>query len=338
MHVVKTRNAHQGLPEVLRLLKEVGVERPSRNGPVLMVPEPVTIQYMKPRERVLYWPERDANPTFHLLESLWMIAGRHDVAFPASIVKSMANFSDDGITFNGAYGQRWRSHFGCDQLLTIADALVKNPDCRRQVLAMWDSHRDLGLKSKDLPCNTHIYFSITADNKLNMTVCNRSNDAVWGALGANVVHMSFLQEVMAFLTETEVGHYWQMSNNLHLYLDNHRELMETMAGYAWPNSEFTTTDPYNLGLVEPASLGNVDEMMKELDDFLGNGPSISIRSGFLRKVAGPLYQAYALYKASKDNDRYVRAIKTVERCAASDWRLATIEWYQRRAKKAGVKV
>ncbi len=38
----------------------------SRNGPVLVIDEPVIITYEKPQERVLFNKERDANPFFHL--------------------------------------------------------------------------------------------------------------------------------------------------------------------------------------------------------------------------------------------------------------------------------
>src|SRR5690606_6235064 len=140
--------------------------------------------------------ERDANPFLHFFESLWMLAGRNDVDYMTRLVRRFAAYSDDGKTFNGAYGYRWRKWFGRDQLQQIIGALRSNPQDRRCVLGMWDAGHDLGLQSADLPCNTHIYFRIQ-DDRLNMTVCNRSNDAIWGAVGANVVHMSFLQEYMA---------------------------------------------------------------------------------------------------------------------------------------------
>ena len=45
----------------------------SRNGPVLVIEEPVTVCYENPNERVLFNTRRDANPFFHLFESLWML-------------------------------------------------------------------------------------------------------------------------------------------------------------------------------------------------------------------------------------------------------------------------
>ncbi len=85
MNVISVRNVHEALPEALRFLRQTGVPRDSRNGAVLQAPCPVTTVYRRPDERVLFWPERDANPFFHFMESLWMLAGRNDVAWPADL-------------------------------------------------------------------------------------------------------------------------------------------------------------------------------------------------------------------------------------------------------------
>jgi len=161
MQTITARNVHQALPEVMHLMKTLGKPRESRNGPVLKVPGPVSICYERPTERVMFWPERDANPFFHCLEALWMLAGRNDVGFVANILPRMRTFSDDGQTLNGAYGHRWRAQFGGDQLIHITEALKADRYDRRQVLAMWDAPHDLGSDSKDLPCNTQAYFSRT---------------------------------------------------------------------------------------------------------------------------------------------------------------------------------
>jgi hypothetical protein len=113
MHVIRARNANQALPEMMHYVRDSGlvVKRDSRNGPVLQFAEPFCIKYQRPTQRVVFWEERDANPFFHLFESLWMIAGRNDVAYPARYSSNIAQFSDDGHTFHGAYGYRWRKHF-----------------------------------------------------------------------------------------------------------------------------------------------------------------------------------------------------------------------------------
>ena len=79
MRIIEARNVHSALPSAIQMLLTSGVQRDSRNGPVLMMPDVVTTEYAKPEERVLFWPERDANPFLHLYESLWMLAGRNDI-------------------------------------------------------------------------------------------------------------------------------------------------------------------------------------------------------------------------------------------------------------------
>src|SRR5258708_35739439 len=70
----------------------------TRNGKCLVVDEPVLISYTHPKERVLFNPVRDANPFFHLYESLWMLAGRNDLKSLAYYCSRMKEFSDDGKT------------------------------------------------------------------------------------------------------------------------------------------------------------------------------------------------------------------------------------------------
>lgn len=339
MQVIKARNAHQALPEVMYQLK-AGVRRESRNGSVLRLPGPATIVYERPWERVVFWAARDANPFFHLLEALWMLAGREDVAFPASLVGRMSEFSDDGEVFNGAYGFRWREHFGIDQLLTIAEALRENPDCRRQVLSMWDGHRDLGRASKDLPCNTHAYLSRDAEGCLDLMVCNRSNDAVWGALGANAVHFSMMQEFVAATIGCPIGRYWQVTNNLHLYLDHHAPLMECLAEYAYPEKRYYSTDYYAYFQVESQPLVGPGESPREVADdiveFIHRPSKHRCRTAFLSGVAQPMYRAYGYHKQRKggSNDR---ALRTAQKITAGDWRRAVVEWLKRRQLKQQTK-
>lgn len=59
---IRGRNVNDIFPLGLFHLKNSGVERSSRNGPTLEIMSPVAVQYDRPDERVLFSPERDANP------------------------------------------------------------------------------------------------------------------------------------------------------------------------------------------------------------------------------------------------------------------------------------
>ncbi|WVW77429.1 thymidylate synthase [Stenotrophomonas phage vB_SmaS_Bhz59] len=339
MKVIHARNVQQALPEALRALLLEGVERDSRNGPVLMFDEPVTTVYEKPAERVLFWAERDANPFFHLVESVWMLAGRNDVETVAHFVARMRSFSDDGKTFHGAYGFRWREHFGFDQLPRIIDALKKDGTDRRQVLSMWDARADLGRQGKDLPCNLQAIFQITARGDLDMTVTNRSNDIIWGAYGANAVHFSYLHEFVARAVGVPQGCYRQVSANFHAY----RNVLEQVHGLAdfadnpmVPDKFRGQHDPYHRGEVEPFPLMSIphDKWLEELDMFLECGPVMGITDPFFRRVLAPVVAAHAAFKTGKGDERFTVPLEVLKDCAASDWRRACEEWINRRWKAA----
>lgn len=350
------RNVHEALPKALHNLAVNGVRRGSRNGEVYEMQEPVTTVFLKPLERVLYYRERDANPFFHFFESLWMLAGRNDVAFPKRFVPRMETFSDDGITFNGAYGFRWRNHFqspplgdsvssepntpipcSVDQLAVIADRLTANHEDRRSVLGMWDASHDLGLDSKDLPCNTTAMFLVRADGKLHMTVTNRSNDIVWGLFGANAVHFSYLLEYMAGRIGVPVGHQVHLSNNYHAYLETFEPLAH-LGGYTLDQMQ----SPYHHGAVEPYPLFKDTHWLnwdRDLVDFFKFDGSVrqswahNYRSPFFQEVALPLMAAHECFKKTVGEQRFTETLAILHDCKATDWQWACSDWIEQRYRK-----
>lgn len=350
MLVIQARNAHAALPEACHKLLYDKVERNSRNGRVWQFRTPVTIWYKCPRERVLFHAARDANPFFHFFECLWMVAGMNDVATLARYTKGIAQFSDDGETFNGAYGHRWRNWhspaqphprpaeyqdliYGPDQLLRIVANLKENPEDRQQVLVMYDARHDPFIKTKDVPCNTHIYFQRNLTGHLDMTVSNRSNDLIWGALGANVVHFSFLQEVMAALIGCSVGGYWQVSSNMHVY-EKHFPLVEVMAAKANQPPSSPMLGPYMMGKVEPRGMTRGEAVLLLRDAQLWmSGEPVNIRCHFIHNVADAIRKAHHAFRVLQAPDKYDIAQTHLEKCAAKDWALACHEWLERRRKK-----
>lgn len=330
MIVVAGRNVNDAFAAASRTILERGIQRDSRNGKVLMFPIPVTTLYTAPAERVLFDETRDANPFFHFFEALWMLAGRRDVAFPSHFAKNIASYSDDGSTFNGAYGFRWREWFGRDQLSEIIDILHKNPDDRRCVLQMWDGSKDLANPSKDVPCNTAAYLSVSADGAVDMTVTNRSNDLIWGCYGANAVHFSMLQEYVAGMLHRPVGLYWQMSNNLHVY----DKTSSLMLGAAAKSDADNLAEPYNAGLVAPYPMFSPRENSKywdgDLEMFLDNPVSVAFRHSFFRRVALPMWMAHRAYKWRENPDRFDIAKDIMGQCLATDWKMAVLQWLDRR--------
>jgi thymidylate synthase len=350
MKVIKARNAHQALPEMMWQVanSEDFTKSDSRNGPVVKCVTPLTIHYLKPLERVVFWPERDANPFFHLFESLWMLAGRNDVAYVAKFSSNIAQFSDDGVTFHGAYGHRWRNHFGFDQITHAAEKLRANPDDRRVVLQMWDAlgaGDGLG-KGKDYPCNMIITLQRDGHGRLDMVVYNRSNDILWGALGANCVHMSVMQEYVAAMIGCEVGQYWQVSSNMHAYTELTPLLQKCLPLGERVNHPYKgITDPYEIEhygreLYQPFPLVStpIESWDRDLHAFLDTGTAaLGYRDPFFRRVALPMLKAYEAFSQKDNPHRFADAYAALSDMADCDWKLACTEWILRRRDAAAAK-
>lgn len=334
MHVIYARNVHEALPEAVYQMSRAGRMVETRNGTALRYPMPVTTVYEKPMERVLFWPERDANPFFHFYEGLWMLSGANDVASLARFVKRIAMFSDNGTTFHGAYGHRWRVHFGFDQLPLIATRLREGHEDRRQVLQIWDCDVDLTQQAgmRDLPCNLMVMFSVE-DGKLDMMVCNRSNDIIWGCYGANAVHFSMLQEVMAAWVGVPVGVYRQVSNNWHAYVDTY-EKVRSLAQHAVqpPHAGVKAPNPYDDTVVPyPMVNGDIHEWMSDLAMFMAQeGQAAGYRDVFFRRVALPIVRVHRLYRELASPSNYHSALDMCKDIVAMDWRMACEQWLQRR--------
>lgn len=346
MIVIQARNPNQMMPEVMHQLKTNAavVERGSRNGKVRVFSGPTTFQYNNPLERVVYWQERDANPFFHFFESLWMLAGRNDVAYVSKFSSQIGRYSDDGATFHGAYGYRWRKHFKFDQLQHIVDRLKANPEDRRCVLSMWDANVDGRGEGKDYPCNLVTTFQINAKGQLDMVVYNRSNDIVWGALGANCVHFSYLLEFVAAGVGVDVGQYWQVSSNMHGYLDLNPLLAKCLplSDLAFPSKQSRMQDPYEMSVVKPFPLVTTDmeTWHGDLRMFLASGPSLmGYRDSFFRRVAVPMALSYQMFTERENGlSRFHVAIKALDSMPENcDWKLACTEWLERRWYNASEK-
>jgi len=319
---ITATNANSMFSDMFWKLHIYGVKADSRNGPVVRIMEPVLTTVLNPRERVLFHKGRDANPVFHLMESVWMLAGRNDVAFPELFNSRIGQYSDNGETFNAAYGYRWRHHFGFDQLTAVITQLRASPSTRQGVVQMWESS-DLVKETKDKACNTQLIFEVS-NEKLNMTVINRSNDAWYGYAGANIVHFTVLQEFVANAVGVDVGLYRTFSTNLHLYTEMYgaTKYLETP-----PLSE--DYDMYRYGEVEPYPLVENNEWVQWLRDaekFCENPfaePDYNCR--FFTEVAYPVAMVSKVRKEKTGN-----GMEWVNRIVASDWKMAVADWVERR--------
>ena len=342
MHVIKVNSANQALVLGLDYLLGNGEHEDSRVGPVLVAPEPVAVVYEEPWKRVLFSAVRDANPAFHLLEAIWCLAGRSDAAFLNNYVKDFGErFAEANGHIHGAYGRRWRESFGYDQLHAIIRKLRKDPNSRQAVLQIWDpDSKDLEGDFKDRPCNLLVMFRIR-QGCLDMTVCNRSNDLIWGLAGSNVVQFGLLQEYMAGHLGIPAGTYTQFTNNLHAYLGEIGRLARRADCDVEDLPEALSVAP-DYGHA-PTPLMNdpphfdedLETLVGCLDDLHSQEGTLSeakwsqvmaLRNTFLYTTVWRVAFAHKLWRVGNKKGAPAQA----NHIEASDWCVACKEWYQRR--------
>jgi hypothetical protein len=185
---------------------------------------------------------------------------------------------------------------------------------------------------------------------LDMTVTNRSNDLVWGMLGADYVHFTFLQEYMAARLWVEVGKYHHFTNNLHVYTEtnsgfNPEEWLAEVGpgpGFDYSNPNCSTLSKDEQVRCWGKDFGQIFPLVKdpavferELPLFVNrhkDGGGVYLgptwEEPFFRDVGEPTLTAYHLHKAGFK----VNAQKAVDDIKADDWRLAAKRWLERRKK------
>jgi len=188
---------------------------------------------------------------------------------------------------------------------------------------MWDGSHDLGYDSKDLPCNTQTFFGVNAFGKLDMTVCNRSNDMIWGLYGANAVHFSVLQEYMATKIGVPVGRYFHLSNNYHAYLKTYQPLADAVLVEASPYDHIS---PFYLDTGIQDSMTLWDEDLETFFNDTAEMANGDFQTPFFNDVVVPLWEAHRSYREQTGEKRYLEAIAILDSCYAMDWRMACKDW------------
>lgn len=304
------RNFNDLFEDMLFRIRSNGTHQESRNGAVLSMPHPVLVTVTHPFERVVFSRQRRANPYFHVMETVWMLAGCKEVEFLLPFNGRMQEYAD-GNTINGAYGHRWRKHWHRDQIACAIEELKTNPTSRQVLINMWDPDYDQSKPHKDRPCNTSLMFRYV-NGKLDMTVTNRSNDLVWGMCGANAVHMTYLHELVARASELQQGNYHVMSNNLHIY-EPHWHFLDNP----------TCEDNYGEN-IRPYPILQLNEhyvdLLDDCERFVKEPAQTILKTKWMQRVVSPMYNHYM--ERLKGNKRNY----DINENCAPDWRLAEYYW------------
>lgn len=210
--------------EIYKEIIEHGKELSPRG---LLIKEIENAHYiLPPYVRFTNFASRKLSLKYIKREFLWYLKGdRYDTSITehASMWKGLVN-ADGGINSN--YGQYINKQFD-----KVIETLKADKDSRRASIMILSAEH-LQSETKDVPCTYAINFRIR-DNKLNMTVHMRSQDAVFG-MGNDAPAFSFVQE-MIYVTlrdtypELAMGHYHHFADSLHIYEKHFAMVNEMLA-------------------------------------------------------------------------------------------------------------
>lgn len=181
------------------------------------------------REPVLQVPGRALSFQFMAAEAYWILTGDDRVETIAPYNKNIAQFSDDGIRYFGAYGPKIM-----DQVDFVVEKLRDDPSSRQAIITIW---REKPPVTKDVPCTIAMAFSIR-DGKVNCHVFMRSSDG-WLGVPYDVFNFSMvahyvtarLNECVGLEPHLEPGNLFLTAASAHVYEPHIGPINEILKDY-----------------------------------------------------------------------------------------------------------
>lgn len=173
---------------------------------------------------IINHPARKLGYKFLAAEAYAICHGDNRVENLAEYNSNIAQFSDDGYIFNGAYGPPFNN-----QLMYVVNNLFNDLTSRQAVLTIWKQNPSI---AKDVRCTLSLQFMVRK-GKINTFVNMRSSDAIWGICYDFSVFTFMTLRVLTLLnnmlnagtlTPIQLGNmYWNGASS-HIY-DRHYDLV-----------------------------------------------------------------------------------------------------------------
>ena len=185
----------------------------------------VLLKLSNPRAR-LSQTETKGKVFSALGELAWYLSASDRADFIAYYIPDYLGEAEVDGSVRGAYGPRLFTADWHNQFENVVALLKRKPNSRQAVIQLFDNS-DLAGTYKDIPCTCTLQFMVR-DEKLNLTVSMRSNDAFKG-LPHDVFSFTMLQEIMAVMLNRPLGDYTHFAASLHLY-DEQRDRATRLLG------------------------------------------------------------------------------------------------------------
>lgn len=170
------------------------------------------------RQNLLVNEARRLSYRFAVAEWLWIWYGRDDVKTIAQYNRHIAQFSDNGVDFNGAYGVPVMAQWDY-----VREVLRRDLDSRQAIITIYKMPRR---PTKDVPCTIALQFLIR-DGQLNVIATMRSSD-IWLGLPYDVFNFSMLGNILAGQLSVPIGSLSLNLGSSHLYASNYEASLDAL--------------------------------------------------------------------------------------------------------------
>ena len=191
------------------------------------------------RQPVLTVPSRKLSYQFMAAEAFWIMTGDNRVETIAPYNKHIANFSDNGETFFGAYGPKILG-----QLNYVVNKLMEDPDSRQAGLTIWRENPPI---TKDIPCTIAMFFNIRPVGSYNYVNCHvfmRSSD-VWLGIPYDAFNFSMIIHMVCAILNghsnlvVAPGSVYITAASSHLYKENFEAISRVLVAGDWLDQPLT---------------------------------------------------------------------------------------------------
>lgn len=226
----------QNYLDLLRLIKEEGVEKGDRTGTGTK-----SIFGHQMRFDLSKGFPMVTTKKLHLKsiihELLWFIKGDTNIKYlNENGVRIWNDWANENGDLGPVYGAQWRNwnNEGIDQLAEVIEQIKINPNSRRLMVTAWNPSvmPDTSVSFEENvangnaalpPCHAFFQFYV-ADGKLSCQLYQRSADVFLG-VPFNIASYALLNMMVAQVCDLEVGEFIHTFGDVHLY-NNHREQVD----------------------------------------------------------------------------------------------------------------
>ncbi len=240
-------------------------------------------------------------------ELCWYLAKSKQLDFIEYYIPKYREAAEDG-EIPGAYGPRLFAWNGINQIANVTRRLKERPNTRRAAVQLFEA-ADIDVKHEEVPCTCTLQF-LLRDNKLNMFVFMRSNDAYFG-LPHDIFCFTMVQEIVARQISAQLGNYKHFVGSLHLY-DNYSK-----AAQQFLDEGFQPTTLFMPPMPEGDPWPPIKTLLEAEEQIRTGKPFAESQAAHLDPYWEDLIRLLLVFRADRDMD--VSRIKELRAAMAAEY-------------------